>query len=169
MPYKDAESRRRGRERWLASKTPEELATMRERRLATSADYKTRNREIIRAKGRAYQAATRDANKEVKRQRSRDWWKNNPDYNYMRKYGITRAQRDEMFAKQGSACATCDSPIPGFKHGWHTDHCHKTGKVRGILCQRCNLTLGKIDDDAQLLRRMADYIEQSHAPDTRQR
>lgn len=59
---------------------------------------------------------------------------------YARKqnYGITTAQWDEMFASQGSCCAICKSIDPHSTKGWQTDHCHDTGKVRGILCADCN-------------------------------
>ena len=39
------------------------------------------------------------------------------------------------------------------------DHCHKTGNFRGWLCNRCNTTLGRVNDDPELLRKMASYLE----------
>lgn len=59
---------------------------------------------------------------------------------YKRKqaYGITKEQWDAMFAAQGSCCAICKSIDPHGSKGWQTDHCHDTGKVRGILCADCN-------------------------------
>ena len=57
------------------------------------------------------------------------------------KYGITLEQKMEMLKQQGGVCGICKSPDPGVKYGWHTDHDHATGKIRGVLCHRCNLRL----------------------------
>lgn len=66
-----------------------------------------------------------------------------------RTYGITLAERDEMLAQQGGRCAMCR----GERHGarWHVDHDHKTGKVRSILCHRCNVNLGAYE-------RLSEYV-----------
>lgn len=56
-------------------------------------------------------------------------------------YGITDAQRDEMFRKQGGFCAFCGLPLSATKM-YHIDHCHISGKVRGLLHNDCNLLLG---------------------------
>lgn len=41
------------------------------------------------------------------------------------------------------------------------DHCHTTGKVRGLLCAQCNLAVGNVSDDPTVLRRLAEYLEAS--------
>lgn len=46
-----------------------------------------------------------------------------------------------MFESQGKACAICRSETTRGQ-GWHTDHSHDTGEVRGILCHDCNVALG---------------------------
>lgn len=83
---------------------------------------------------------------------------------YTRNYGITEAQLTEMKETQNNCCAICGST--GFligKNG-HTeklavDHDHKTGKVRQLLCHNCNRGLGLFQDDAELLKRAATYLE----------
>lgn len=77
------------------------------------------------------------------------------------KYGLTLEGWAEMFAKQGSCCAGCGSDKPGGVKGWCTDHCHTTGKVRGILCRGCNVALGNVNDNPIVLRKLADYLESS--------
>lgn len=76
-------------------------------------------------------------------------------------YGITRTEWDRLFAGQGHACAICRAPEPGGKRTWNTDHCHKTGPVRGILCKRCNVVLGYVKDDIDLLNKLAAYLSRS--------
>ena len=64
------------------------------------------------------------------------------------RYGLTPTQWDALFASQGNICGACGTDDPRSKRGWHTDHDHNTGAVRGILCHRCNVTLGNLGDNA---------------------
>lgn len=80
------------------------------------------------------------------------------EYGLKVNFNLAPGQWDVMFLDQGSKCAICKRTDPVGKH-WHTDHCHITGKVRGILCHKCNLMLGHGDDRADLLRSGADYLE----------
>ncbi len=75
-----------------------------------------------------------------------------------RKYGITIEQYDELLAAQGGRCAICRrEPRPDIS--LHLDHDHESGKLRGILCFRCNNALGDFDDDSGLLRAALRYLE----------
>jgi hypothetical protein len=71
-----------------------------------------------------------------------------------RNYGLTIEQVEDMKSKQKGLCAICHT-IP--KH-WHVDHCHNTGKVRGMLCGSCNMGLGLFHDDTQRLKDAAEYL-----------
>lgn len=73
---------------------------------------------------------------------------------FKRKYGITLAERDEMIASQMGLCAIC-LKAPAV----HVDHCHKTGRVRGVLCFNCNSGIGLLRDDPAAAYRAADYLE----------
>lgn len=77
-------------------------------------------------------------------------------------YGITPEQYDAMNRSQGGACAICKN-LPnangGDKGRLHVDHCHTTGKVRGLLCNNCNNGLGRFRDSSELLTSAAAYIE----------
>ncbi|MFF3908865.1 endonuclease VII domain-containing protein [Streptomyces sp. NPDC001848] len=64
------------------------------------------------------------------------------------------AERDEMVASQMGLCVIC-LKAPAV----HVDHCHKTGKVRGVLCFNCNSAIGKLDDDPDIGRRAVAYLE----------
>jgi hypothetical protein len=71
-----------------------------------------------------------------------------------RNYGLTEAERDAMIASQRGLCAICLDALPV-----HVDHCHKTGRVRGVLCFNCNSAIGKLGDDPDAVRRAAAYLE----------
>ncbi|MEU0964512.1 endonuclease VII domain-containing protein [Streptomyces sp. NPDC005917] len=71
-----------------------------------------------------------------------------------RQCGITEAEREELIASQGGVCCICPSAPPA-----HVDHCHKTGRVRGVLCFSCNAALGQFKDQPEAIRRAAAYVE----------
>ncbi|WP_347878324.1 endonuclease VII domain-containing protein [Streptomyces sp. KS 21] len=59
-----------------------------------------------------------------------------------------------MVAAQGGLCCIC-LKAPAV----HVDHCHETGRVRGVLCFNCNSAIGKLGDDPDILRRAISYLE----------
>ncbi|MGV5033770.1 endonuclease VII domain-containing protein [Streptomyces sp. NRAIS4] len=59
-----------------------------------------------------------------------------------------------MIASQRGLCAICLAASPA-----HVDHCHKTGRVRGVLCFNCNSAIGKLGDNPDAVRRAAAYLE----------
>ncbi|MCX6399230.1 MAG: endonuclease VII domain-containing protein [Propionibacteriales bacterium] len=79
-------------------------------------------------------------------------------------YGITIAQYESMVEAQGNRCGICErEPDPNGRFATsrlHIDHSHKTGKVRALLCNRCNAGLGKFIDDPVLLVAAAAYLLQ---------
>ncbi|MET9431965.1 endonuclease VII domain-containing protein [Streptomyces sp. NPDC003036] len=72
----------------------------------------------------------------------------------MRSYGLTEAEREEMVSSQMGICSICLR-----RPAVHVDHCHETGKVRGVLCFNCNSAIGKLGDDPDTVRRAAAYLE----------
>lgn len=75
------------------------------------------------------------------------------------KYGVEVEELDAMFERQGRKCAICRKPVA--EKDRHTDHCHKTGKLRGILCITCNVGIGQLGDDPDVLRAAIKYLEAS--------
>lgn len=75
-----------------------------------------------------------------------------------KKYGLSPEQYNAMFDAQNKTCAICKSSEPFSKFGWHVDHCHVSGAVRGILCNRCNTSMGMAGDSIERLRAMIDYL-----------
>jgi hypothetical protein len=78
-----------------------------------------------------------------------------------KKYNMTIEEHDALFVSQGSVCGACGSPEPGSKKGWSTDHCHKTGVVRGIVCHHCNIGIGHAKDNIETIRSWIAYLERS--------
>lgn len=106
-----------------------------------------------------------------------DWWARklenrkflNPnlesDRNLKRKYGLTREQYNDKLRSQNYVCAICGEPEKSFDHRSNTtrrlavDHCHKTGKIRDLLCWRCNGTIGRIEENLKLVKQIEIYLK----------
>lgn len=99
------------------------------------------------------------------RDRAKIRYANNPgrvkEQNLKRWYGINLSQYNEMLVKQDNKCAICSTSFAKKTSKWSAclDHDHRTGKVRDILCSRCNSTLGYLEDSAELTTAIADYIQ----------
>jgi hypothetical protein len=78
--------------------------------------------------------------------------------NYQRLYGITLEQREALYASQAGVCALCE-----VNEAEVVDHDHQTGKVRGLLCNKCNLMLGHAEDDVIVLQAAIEYLRK-HSP-----
>jgi hypothetical protein len=74
-------------------------------------------------------------------------------------YGISRQEYDAFLARQNNGCAICDQVHSETKR-LCVDHCHATGKVRGLLCNSCNLGLGKLGDTIEAIERAAAYLRE---------
>ena len=75
--------------------------------------------------------------------------------NLQREYGITIDQYEAMVELQEGRCAICEKD---FGKKLYVDHCHDTGRVRALLCQKCNSGLGMFDDRADLIDRASAYL-----------
>lgn len=103
--------------------------------------------------------------KDCMKENLKNWKKDNP--NLIReaeqrskrkyKYGLTEEVYSAMLEAQGGRCAICPSTTK-----LSVDHCHDTGKVRGILCHTCNVGLGMFHNSPRKLRAAARYLSRSH-------
>jgi len=77
---------------------------------------------------------------------------------YLRKrYGLTLADYEAMEAAQGGVCALCAKPpVGGFLR---VDHCHRSGRVRGLLCPSCNTALSGKREDVDWLSKAVKYVQ----------
>lgn len=76
------------------------------------------------------------------------------------KYGLTPQEYEDILQAQNDSCWICGRHRSIFKKNLCVDHNHKTGEVRGILCDYCNRRLVGRHTDPVLLRKIADYLEQ---------
>lgn len=97
--------------------------------------------------------------------RTRAWGLKNPIQlkrikfaNRMKKYGLDVEDWARAFHRQEGKCSGC---LVKLLDGWHTaiDHCHLTDKFRGLLCIRCNRSIGVLQESTETLRRLALYLE----------
>lgn len=80
--------------------------------------------------------------------------------NNYRKYKITNDIWNEMFSNQNFSCAICKTKeFKGKGSKPHIDHCHKTGKIRGLLCTNCNHGIGQFKDNLELLQEAINYLK----------
>ena len=76
----------------------------------------------------------------------------------LRRYGITLEDYQALLAKQEGKCAICGNGQSSKFVSLDVDHCHRTGKVRGLLCSNCNSGLGRFSDKVTLLKSAIKYI-----------
>jgi hypothetical protein len=146
---------------WRAIHQPEVNA--RRRHLwATDPDYRARKlAESCRSIERRRRKARRDP---TYRARLRDAKRTNARRSFLKvKYGISLEDYDAMLARQGGVCAACKNKKRRSER-LCVDHCHVTGKVRGLLCRNCNFGLGLFRDDADLVEAAAAYLRRASPP-----
>ena len=86
-----------------------------------------------------------------------------------RVYGLTTEAYEKMLLEQNGLCACCGQSetrrvgrrkrsenVPML----HVDHCHKTGRIRGLLCSACNQALGLLEEDPQRIKALLYYVEE---------
>ena len=85
------------------------------------------------------------------------------NYDLKRHFGLSVKDIDEMMEHQNGLCAICNQPessvIRGKTVSLAVDHCHATGKIRGLLCTKCNRALGLLNDSVGLLKKAIAYLE----------
>lgn len=124
--------------------------------------------EEKREKNRVKNIKWRKENPEKYRKAVADWRLRNPEYEPTLKlksrYGITSDQYIEMVKIQNNQCAICGNsetainPASNKVQKLAVDHCHKTGKVRALLCQDCNRGIAKFHEDPKRLQKAIEYL-----------
>lgn len=121
-----------------------EKANERRRQARSNPEFRKQEREKL------YIAWSREPSKRALAYR-KHWLK--------KQYGLTLEDFDAILERQGHACAICHREQVGMR--MHVDHCHATGKVRGVLCSNCNAGLGLFSDNPDRLLAAIDYLSAS--------
>lgn len=75
------------------------------------------------------------------------------------KYNITLEEYNKMLFKQDNKCAICERHLNELPKTFDVDHCHTTGKVRGLLCGKCNMGIGYFQDNSLIIEKALTYIK----------
>ena len=108
----------------------------------------------IADRGNAYHKARRLVDKEVYLERERAQTVKRKALRAAQRYGITIEEYHKLMEQP--TCEICGST--GNAKALHIDHCHTTGKVRGVLCYKCNQAMGMLEDNIEIIDSMAAYL-----------
>lgn len=130
-----------------------------------SSAYYYRTKDQRSAKLKQYQDTYYKKHKKDKCKRHRAWVQRNKEYcktyqrayNLRKLYGLSTSQFEAMKKVQDNKCSICFSEFTSDSFSY-VDHNHDTGKVRGLLCSKCNLALGQFKDDQILLMNAIKYL-----------
>lgn len=105
-----------------------------------------------------FKESSRKANKKFDMKRKGKRW----GYHLSKTYGLSEDDYYKMLDEQGHKCAICNLSVDKEEHygKFVVDHCHNTGKVRGLLCNKCNLMLGNARDDIRILDKGIKYLKE---------
>jgi hypothetical protein len=80
------------------------------------------------------------------------------------KYGIDVDEYKRLIVLQNNRCAICGTEEAGGPYeSFKVDHCHDSLKVRGLLCQNCNLGLGHFKDNTEFLQKAIEYLNENRS------
>jgi hypothetical protein len=83
-----------------------------------------------------------------------------------KKWGLTIGDLARMLSDQRFRCGVCENPIDEVTR--HVDHDHRSGKIRGLLCHGCNVSLGHFDDSIETLEKAIAYLRRYRAPEKKE-
>jgi hypothetical protein len=160
-------------EKWRYHNTPNVKAVNkrshqkhRAKRLEGQKKWRDENPEVKAASDRRYY----ENNREKLKQYQKDYRAKNQqklrDQHLQRMFGVSIAEFELLLQQQGGGCAICGGKETyGNKKNLNIDHCHKTGRVRGILCSKCNKAIGLLMDDPMLLQLAIAYLQKHNEQD----
>ena len=149
----------------VKQKNKEQYEKNRQERISYARSYYETNKDkVSKQSKKRYEEV-----KELQSKKYKEFRKQNPDfikerdkgYYLKKKYGITTQQLAEMWTSQNGKCGNmgCLEALVRGKAGFAVDHCHQTGKIRGLLCMKCNVSLGNVKDSITRLFGLIKYLK----------
>lgn len=126
----------------------------------TNKNWEANNKDKVRAKSKRYA----DSHKPEIAKRWDNWYANNKlrvrENKLKRVYGLKNEDYDKMLQEQNNCCKICGVKDADTKKGYLVvDHCHKTGKIRSLLCNNCNTGIGLLKDSPEVIEKAAQYLK----------
>lgn len=97
-------------------------------------------------------------NRRLRQKNADSYAKSNQCKTFRRKYGVSLAEYEAQWERQDRRCAICSRHPKSNERAFAVDHCHVTGRVRGILCPQCNVDLGRIERYIKNPLRIDNYL-----------
>jgi len=127
-------------------------------------EWRTKNSEILKEKKKQYYIDNYDNRKIY----SKEYYKKNKKkineqfrkYKILQ-YGLSIDEHTALLNNQNMCCAICGINENELKTSLHIDHDHKTSKIRGLLCMKCNRAIGYFNDDINLLKNAIEYLNKN--------
>lgn len=124
---------------------------------------KNKNNIEFKLKRKQWYKNWRLNNREKAKKLNRKWARKNPDKvknaALKLKFNITIKDYNKLLLKQNNKCAICLIDSNKLNKKLAVDHCHKTNKIRGLLCMLCNRALGSFKDDINILENAKEYLK----------
>ncbi len=133
---------------------------VREKRRLMAQAYRRKYPERVSAQWSKWKDKNKDRANAAQRQWHLDNYEKIRNKILIKRYGIDIWRYREMMTEQDGKCAVCNGP-PTRDRDLDVDHCHATGKVRGLLCSPCNTALGILEDNPDRIRKLAAYAERA--------
>ena len=124
--------------------------------------YYIDNAEKIKEHRQQYYIDNKENILEKCKQYQKDNVEKNKEYQKQYRYNVTQEQYNQIFDKQNGCCAICKKHQSEFKKALDIDHNHTTGKIRGLLCMKCNRGLGYFDDNTNKLDNASSYLKNNN-------
>ena len=158
-------------------------AARREKTAAREKEYRQENKEKIKERNRQYYLDNAEKHEQYRQENKeriinycKEWRIDNSDYvkqkrqenktkrretDLKRKYNITLDDYHTMWIEQEGKCWTCSVKAEdAINKILYVDHNHLTGKVRGLLCSRCNTAIGLLQESQEIIQKVSKYLHE---------
>lgn len=120
-------------------------------------EYNARFYQKLKENPEKYKARIKKQNEWRRKKYSNIWIEYERNLVIKRKYGLTEENYKKLSNNQNNVCAICEKECSTGRN-LAVDHCHETGKIRGLLCRNCNVGISLFKDSSNLLKKAAHYL-----------